>query len=275
MLDWTQKYGALLIILVLFFGRPQTGFADNGPPPEFGTEFQTELPQPPAFPLNFKNINADNETSKTDKEKDRERFDPANPQVGERIEQDSNWSTDYILDLSDWESDESESDWNFDGEMIAIVILGTLGTVFVLLLVVFFSRIKIRRKRKEALNDTESIIDHLEAVTQNQPHEKLAISGDFDIAVHALLLDVLRVIFKADPEMDRPSITAREIRASFEEPEIAKDLGPLIQVVEWSRFANRPATEEDYLNLSPRCARLTAIFEERIWRRDGNVGERL
>lgn len=273
MINWIKKYGGVLIIIVSFIGLTSPSFADIGEPPEWGEEYQTELPRPPAFPLNFKNIKADNEASKAEDQEDSERFDPKNPQVGERIQQDWGWATDYRIDLPDWKADVDEGGWDFDGEMITIVILGTLGTVLIVLLGVFLSRIKIRRKDRVANNETESIISHLESLTKNQAHEKLAISGDFDLAVHALLLDVLRVIFRADPEMDRPSITAREIRASYEEPAIAKDLGPLIQVVEWSRFAKRPATEEDYLDLVPKSGRLIAVFEERVWRTGATIEE--
>ncbi len=259
------------IILVILIGFSTVSFADSAP--KLGDEYQAELPLPPAFPLNFKNIDADNEKSKSQKEEDRERYDPKKTQIGERVRQDAQWSTDYEVDLSGWDRSSEGNSWSLNWELVGLVILGTMGSVLIILFVLFLLRIKFKKKDKKKVGETESIIAHLESVTQNQAHEKLAITGDFNIAVHALLLDVLRAIFRADPEMERPSVTAREIQSSFEEPEICVDLGPLIQVVEWSRFADRPATEADYLDLRPRCDRLIAIFEERAWRNENSNGE--
>ncbi|GEM_PF-6308979 len=239
-----------------------------------GDDYQTELPLPPAFPKHFKNINADNEVSKSVKEEDRERFNPEEKQVGERIEQDAEWASDITFDFSDWERDSDSKGWDFDGELIVGIILILIAITLLVFLGLMLSKIRFKKKFKDDVNETGGILEHLESFTKNQNHEELALLGDFDIAVHALLLKVLRVIFKVDDDLDRPSTTAREIGEAYKtSPQISVDLAPLIQIVEWSRFAKRPANEENYKDLLPRSERLMAIFEEKRWRQSSELGE--
>ncbi|MEZ4461344.1 MAG: hypothetical protein R3E66_16830 [bacterium] len=144
-------------------------------------------------------------------------------------------------------------DWlkSFDGPDVDVTALlqwakyigiGLLGLV----LVAYIIRL-IRRNDVLPLTEDEggSALDALRELTGAQHHSTLADVQQWDIAIHALLLDVFERLQPSHEFVGAPAVTCREI-ASRIEP-LGGPLTQLVAISESSVFAMIPASEEDYL----------------------------
>lgn len=227
---------------------------------EIGGKFQSELPRAPACPKGYE---TEAESLKEESEK-KEKIDYnfSAPEICIPIEYESSYASALKYEFEKSDKKENE-EFDFDLEELAIIVLYGLAGIVFIFFVLFIIRQKYQPRFKEKRKESEGIIEHLETITKNQKHTALANEGDFDIAVHALLLEVLREVFRAEPDLEKPSITAREVGHACSSSVVSPDLDPLIKVVELSRFANRHATQEQYSNLKPRANRLIKLFRSR------------
>ena len=150
----------------------------------------------------------------------------------------------WLEDFFDWLQSLEGPDVDIDGILLWVKYLavGLLG----LLLLAFLIRL-IRRTDLPLSGDDEetSALDALRELTGAQHHSTLADVQQWDIAIHALLLDVFERLEPSHDFVSAPAVTCREIAGRIEP--LGGPWTNLVAISESSVFALIPASEEDYL----------------------------
>ena len=190
-------------------------------------DFQLDLPNAPKCPTGFENRDGYCRT----------------------IDYDNQLTTSWTIDDPDDEFSLPKFDipdsWDF-GALAGIVIMSMIAFMLAILLIFIVRRTSRSRIVAEA-DEGAGLVGALRKKTENRSHATLADLNAFDAAIHALLLEIVEHIFWRRPELNKPSITGREISNSYrDDVAVGVDLERLIMRVELSRFARVPATETDY-----------------------------
>jgi len=147
-------------------------------------------------------------------------------------------------------------------------VLRQLGIVLAVILAVLVLWALVRRFRErtedeeQVKEDTEDVLGELRERTGGQSAEQLAEVEDFDLAIHALLLDALERLIARRELLQRPSLTSREIlRTAGLDLDAYTELDQLVRAAEQCIFALEPADRALYEACKASHVRLVAALE--------------
>lgn len=130
----------------------------------------------------------------------------------------------------------------FDWQLIKYLLLSLLGLLVLGILIWILSRVISKGDLKDEDDKAVSFLNELATKTKNQDALSLASSGDYALAIHALLLEVLRHLEPKHSIISKPSATPREIAKSIA-PGITSPLFKLVLASELCTFAAKDAEE--------------------------------
>lgn len=136
----------------------------------------------------------------------------------------------------------------FDWQLVKYILLSLLGLLVLGILIWVLSRV-IGNKEAEEEDETNTFLNELATKTKNKDALSLAHSGDYALAIHALLLEVLRHLEPKHPIISKPSATPREIAKSIA-PDGNSPLFKLVLVSELCTFAAKEAEEGMFVEAS-------------------------
>jgi hypothetical protein len=130
-----------------------------------------------------------------------------------------------------------------------IVIVGLLIILFLIIMELRGTQIRLPWRRKAAVDDAADDVAPDEAAARIllAEAEQLAARGDYDGAVHLLLRRSVEDIVDRMPGFVRPSLTARDIAVAPSLPDTARSaFGTIATVVESALFARVPVGAEGW-----------------------------
>jgi len=148
----------------------------------------------------------------------------------------------WLESFLDWLKKLTWPDW-------AGAALKSVGWVLLAALALFALMVLVRafwpRKQPQIPPDEDSLLNELQARTKNRHATELAQVQDFNLAIHALLLDALRKLESKHPIIRFPAATGREIAREVD-PSPESPLLQLVKASEMCVFAVSVADEALY-----------------------------
>lgn len=187
-------------------------------------------------PVNLENLEDSENVEDEDIPQKMEGIEGPRPPVGVDFE-----PPDWLQAFLDWLDDLEFPDWT--EEALRTLFWIVVGIVIVFALAGIIRAFLSSRRPHDLAPAENTLLSELAQRTQNRSAETHARQEDFSLAIHALLLDVLRELSPHYPIIRAPSATGREIALKIED---ASD-SPLYKLVLASEacvFAQSTVSEE-------------------------------